>query len=933
MATKGAKNPRDSTYDKPHTDIALIVDPLKIIVPFCCGRVFIGVNGVIMDDWRLLDEYAFRNSDEAFRTLAERHGGMVYHSALRQLRDPHKAEEITQAVFIALARKAGSISRKTVLSGWLLRATRLAVLNHLRQENRRRRHEQEAATMEINTTETAAESIWKQISPHLDDALNRLSQADREAIVIRFFENKSHKEVGALLGMSEETARRRVSRAVEKLRSGFASRGIVMSAVALAAAFGTHAAQAAPAGLALSLAALAKGAAGTSSSAAAAKGILKLMAWAKLKTAAIVGGAALLAAGTAAVVVKEVHANANYAVAGGSLEGMVALPDGAPASNVTVYLCVKRQYLDLMPDGQLTPPMFELPQLKAEFTPSAQMRTGPDGRFVFNNWTAPAWVVMSDENGFASIAVSNLNKETPITLKPMGTVSGTLFVGAKPAANEFVILLPQDADDPCPNPSTRDRGMFDQKLRLERNHLRTDAEGRFSFRVPAGDYRVSRELDMRLTWGNGFGVAPLTETLLVQAESGRTNNVKVGGEGRTVVGRIGGVGFDAADWTNEAFFLDSTVPITESVVASPDWKQYQAWYQTPDGQAAIWASRRYLVQTSPDGSFKIQDVAPGDYELHLPLTKQYILKESATRLDVADATVKFTIEPTPAGHDPDADPLDLGYLQRDWVTNWSKVWIEKDMMSLGEPYTNPRWPEPEMVTSLKEQVKSRQSAKSTVNETTIDLSRVINAKLTEPLGEDVFNKKNTLAELPEGVHVFGGVPFKVSGLVQLSAAASYQLIRQLPDDSGDIAIGRKFKRLHILNGAVEVQGMAARYSMAHYSAPRRRGPQPVDSTPIAKLVLHYADGTQAELPIVPGQQLMTFVGPTMPVGLPDLPESTELAWIGTNPYLDEYHPDWALHLYRTTFQNPTPDVEVKSIDYVSTMTPTLAPFMAGLTIE
>lgn len=888
-----------------------------------------------MDDWRLLDEYALRNSDEAFRALAERHGGMVYHSALRQLRDPHKAEEITQAVFIALAHKAGSLARTTVLSGWLLRATRLAVLNHLRQENRRRRHEQEAAKMEINDTENDAESAWQQISPHLDDALNRLSQVDRDAVVIRFFENKSHKEVGALLGMSEETARRRVSRAVEKLRAGFASRGIAVSAAALAAAFGAHGAQAAPAGLAsaLTAAALAKGSAGGTSSGAAAKGILKLMAWAKFKLALAAGAALLVAAGTTAVLVQEAPSETR-AKPGGLLEGMVALPDGTPASNITVYLCLNREFVDLTPDGHLAPPTFELPQLKTEFTPSAQLQTGPDGRFVFNDWTEPAWLVMSDGNEFACIAVSNFDKGTPITLKPLATVSGTLFVGAKPAANEFVFLLPQNADLPFPDPSSRDGSMFDEKLRLEQNHRRTDADGHFSFQVPAGDYRVSRELDMRLSWGPGFNLYPLTETMLVHAESGRTNSVKVGGEGRTVVGQVGGVGFDAADWTNEAFFLDKTAPIPESVIASHNWKQYQAWYQTPDGQAAIRASRRYLVETGPYGSFKIQDVAPGDYELHVSLTKSYRVKQSSASLDVADATAKFTIEPAAAGHDPDADPLNLGYLRRDWVTNWLKGWIKDGVISLGQPDTNPHRPEPEVVSSLREQIKSRQSAKSTVNETTIDLSRFVNAKLTEPLGEDVFNKENTLAELPEGVHVFGGVPFKVSGLVQLSAEASYQLIRELPDDSGDIPINRKFKKLHILNNAVEVQGMASRYWIERDSRPRRqRGSQPEDVTAIAKLVLHYADGTQAELPIVPGRQLLPLVGPPMPARLPDLPQSTELAWLGTNPYLKEYHPALSLHLYRTTFQNPKPDLEVTSIVFVSALGPTTAPFIAGLTVE
>src|SRR5208283_4445305 len=133
-----------------------------------------------MDDWQLLDDYATRKSEEAFRTLVDRYAGMVYHAALRQLGDPHAAEEATQAVFIALAQKAGRISRRTILYGWLFRATRFAVLNLVRDEACRRRHEQEAMTMQTTIESNDADSVWEQISPHLNDALDHLSKADRE---------------------------------------------------------------------------------------------------------------------------------------------------------------------------------------------------------------------------------------------------------------------------------------------------------------------------------------------------------------------------------------------------------------------------------------------------------------------------------------------------------------------------------------------------------------------------------------------------------------------------------------------------------------------------------------------------------------------------------------------------------------------------------
>ncbi len=251
-----------------------------------------------MDDWQLLNEYATRNSEEAFCTLVERYAGMVYHTALRQARDPEAAEEVTQAVFIALAQKAGRIPRQTLLYGWLFRATRFAVLNWIRHENCRRRYEQEAMNMEISLQFNEAESVWEQISPHLNDALDRLPGTDREVVLSRFFGNKSHKQVAQMLGISEDSAKKRLSRALEKLRIFFVRRGVAVPAMALLAALSAYGAQAAPSGLTSSIAAaaLAKSGAGAASTLTLAKATLKLIAWAKAKTALACGAGVLLVA-------------------------------------------------------------------------------------------------------------------------------------------------------------------------------------------------------------------------------------------------------------------------------------------------------------------------------------------------------------------------------------------------------------------------------------------------------------------------------------------------------------------------------------------------------------------------------------------------------------------------------------------------------------
>ena len=267
-----------------------------------------------MDDWQLLRDYATRNSEEAFRALVDRYAGLVYHAALRQAGNPHTAEEVTQAVFIALAQKAGRIPRGAILSGWLIRATRFAFSNLAREQIRRQRREQEAVMMETILRPDDTASVWEQIVPHLNDALDRLPRKDREAVLVRFFQDKSHRELARTLGVSEDAAKVRVSRALEKLRLIFARQGFAVPSAVLLATISAHGAQAAPAGLTASVAsvAVAKGTAGTTSTLTIAKGVLKIMAWTKAKTAIVSGVVVLLAAGTTTITVKEIQEHRTY---------------------------------------------------------------------------------------------------------------------------------------------------------------------------------------------------------------------------------------------------------------------------------------------------------------------------------------------------------------------------------------------------------------------------------------------------------------------------------------------------------------------------------------------------------------------------------------------------------------------------------------------
>src|SRR5437016_4634960 len=264
---------------------------------------------MMIDDMDLVRRYARCKSEEAFATLVSRHVNLVYSVALRQVRDAHLAEEITRTVFIILARKARSLTSKTVISGWLYRTARYASAKALTMQRRRQHREQEAyMRSQLNETESDA---WTQIEPVLDTAMAQLGEKDHNAVVLRFFEGRNFKDISATLGTTEAGAKMRVNRALEKLRKFFTTRGLTFSAAAIAGAISANSVQAAPIGLATSVTAAAvKGTAVTTSTLTLIKTTLKIMAWTKLKTAVVVGAIAIFAAGTATVTIQRSKAKA-----------------------------------------------------------------------------------------------------------------------------------------------------------------------------------------------------------------------------------------------------------------------------------------------------------------------------------------------------------------------------------------------------------------------------------------------------------------------------------------------------------------------------------------------------------------------------------------------------------------------------------------------
>src|SRR5437773_3474730 len=183
-----------------------------------------------MDDSSLLKAFVDAGDERAFRELVDRHIDLVYAAARRQVRgDAHLADDVTQAVFVVLARKAATIKGGAVLPAWLIATARFVANDVMRSEARRQKREKEAAATMAQTATDPGDDSAREIAPLLDDALGRVRERDRNLVTLRYLKGMSIAEIAAAVGISSDACEKRISRAVAKMRDSFSRRGVVLS--------------------------------------------------------------------------------------------------------------------------------------------------------------------------------------------------------------------------------------------------------------------------------------------------------------------------------------------------------------------------------------------------------------------------------------------------------------------------------------------------------------------------------------------------------------------------------------------------------------------------------------------------------------------------------------------------------------------------------
>ncbi|HXE54007.1 MAG TPA: sigma-70 family RNA polymerase sigma factor [Tepidisphaeraceae bacterium] len=422
----------------------------------------------------LLDEFVRTGDQKVLAALVLRHVDLVYTAARRQVRDPHLAEDVAQAVFLALSRKAGAIGSKVVLEGWLLNATRFAARDALRKESRRLRHET-AAAQERNhqvqlgvpfaPTETERLEHSDRIDAALDSALARLASSSPDALLLRFFQNKSFRDVGAEPGIGEDAAKQRVFRGLRQLRKILLKSGLELPLEGLGAVLVTRGILPAPPDLARAILSQAgKTASAAIGSSSVGNAATTIAAWTKAKVAAVLVTGVLVLGGGVVMVAHHV----------GGVEKVVVLRSGAPSPARTTPAAagpapgtVTSWGVGIQPSQTIAyagPPLigtvydpagnaladadvivssanyaiWVFPPLLADIATGAQTKTSQTGHFELTPKEPPIAIAARATAGFAAVLVSDPAKPISITLRPWARLQGTVRRGGKPVPRALV---------------------------------------------------------------------------------------------------------------------------------------------------------------------------------------------------------------------------------------------------------------------------------------------------------------------------------------------------------------------------------------------------------------------------------------------------------------------------------------------------------------
>ena len=583
----------------------------------------------VMEDLQLLRQYAEHRSEQAFSELVHQHMDLVYSTALRLVHESQLAEDVTQMVFIRLARKAGSLRHETVLTGWLYRTTQFVAQTVLRTDWRRRKREILAMQFTELDLDCENESVWKEVAPLLEQGVAQLRQADQDAVLLRFFAGKSLREVGQALGISDDAAQKRVNRALEKMRDYFGRQGVTVSVALIAPAIAAHAVHTAPAGLAGTLvaASLTGGPAG-GIGALTTLNVLKAMAVAKLKsTAAGVLGAAILVSTCAMFVARMLPDDTKTAAAPATdqppagaftLHGTVRAPDGKPLAGALVRVATPQVYVRLYQTtnavaatnrpAALTNKANAL-QLARAPRPAPATNTDADGSFVISLPEPPkdglAAVVVNSDAGYALVTAEQLATDPDVMVKPWARIEGVLRIGKSVASNETVNIGIWGATE-----------LYDWNLVQHNASTKTDVNGRFVFpRVAPIDVWLTRMVMVRTNDWRQSGHQ------YVKVLPGDRLQVQLGGLGHVLTGRV------EWDSTNKLVFYGSMWADQEGGIRHPrGWKTMsreeqrnyeRAWRDSPESELFKDSVRNYEFPVLANGTFRVDDVLPGNYRMQV----------------------------------------------------------------------------------------------------------------------------------------------------------------------------------------------------------------------------------------------------------------------------------------------------------------------------